>query len=88
MMPPATACAMRIRLRGKRSLTLFAHSAAAAAAEHADDHPAIDAGQRRPFEMYQLVIAHCSLGRPAAAAATTPAGDSPVTAQKVPVMPK
>ncbi len=58
MMPPATACAMRIRLRGKRSLTLFAHSAAAeAAAEHADDHPAIDAGQRRPFEMYQLVIA-------------------------------
>ncbi len=28
-----------------------------AAAEHADDHPAIDAGQRRPFEMYQLVIA-------------------------------
>ncbi|SLT16771.1 Uncharacterised protein [Klebsiella pneumoniae] len=29
MMPPATACAMRIRLRGKRSLTLFAHSAAA-----------------------------------------------------------
>ena len=64
MMPPATACAMRIRLRGKRSLTLFAHSAAAAAAEHADDHPAIDAGQRRPFEMYQLVIAHCSLWTP------------------------
>ena len=29
MMPPATACAMRIRLRGRRSLTLFAHSAAA-----------------------------------------------------------
>ncbi len=35
-----------------------------AAAEHADDHPAIDAGQRRPFEMYQLVIAHCSLWTP------------------------
>ena len=28
-----------------------------AAAEHADDHPAVDAGQRRPVEMDQLIIA-------------------------------
>ena len=58
MMPRPRACTMRIRLRGKRSLTLLAHNTAA---RQPPNMPMIILpsmrAKRRPVEMDQLIIA-------------------------------
>ncbi|KEP72171.1 hypothetical protein HR12_27285 [Microbacterium sp. SUBG005] len=58
MMPPTTACIMRMRLFGMRNLTLLAHSAAA---KQPPNMPMIiipvDAGQRCALKMDQFEVA-------------------------------
>ena len=59
------------------------------APEHADNHHTVDAGQRRAVQMNKLKVTPL-LGMYASELQQlpTPAGELPVTAQKVPVMPK
>jgi hypothetical protein len=49
---------MRIRLRGKRSFDVIRpQRGGETAAEHADDHHAVDAGERGALEMNELIVA-------------------------------
>ncbi len=56
-MPPATACTIRIRLHTQFYVVGPLRRGETTAAEHAEDHHAVDTRQRRTFQMNQLVVA-------------------------------